>query len=180
MSQTFVVVGAGLAGAKAVESLRGEGHDGRLVLLGDESELPYERPPLSKDYLRGESPREKTHALPDDFYATNDVELRLETTVAGIHADPHEIVLEICERIPFDRAQIATGARPRRLSIEGAELPGVHYLRNLDDSDAIAERLQAGGHVAVIGAGWIGSEVAASAKQKGLEVTLIEHADVPL
>ena len=93
MSQTFVVIGAGLAGAKAVESLRGEGHDGRLVLVGAESELPYERPPLSKDYLRGESPREKTHALPDDFYATNDVELRLETTVAAIHADQREIVL---------------------------------------------------------------------------------------
>ena len=180
MSHTFVIVGGGLAGAKAAEALRDGGHDGRLILLGDESELPYERPPLSKDYLRGESPREKTHALPDDFYSENDVELRLETTVDELRLDPHEVVLEGGERIPFERALIATGARPRRLGIDGAELAGVHYLRDLDDSDAIAARLGGGGHVAVIGAGWIGAEVAASARQKGLDVTLIEHADVPL
>ena len=180
MSKTFVIVGGGLAGAKAAEALRDGGHDGRLILLGDESELPYERPPLSKDYLRGESPREKTHALPDDFYSENDVELRLETTVDELRLDPHEVVLEGGERIPFERALIATGARPRRLGIDGAELAGVHYLRDLDDSDAIAARLAGGGRVAVIGAGWIGAEVAASARQKGLDVTLIEHADVPL
>ena len=179
-SQTHVIVGASLAGAKAAETLRDEGFDGRIVLIGSESERPYERPPLSKDYLRGESPREKTHALPDDFYSENDVELRLETTVDELHLDPHEVVLEGGERIPFERALIATGARPRRLGIDGAELAGVHYLRDLDDSDAIAARLAGGGHVAVIGAGWIGAEVAASARQKGLDVTLIEHADVPL
>ena len=180
MSRTFVIVGAGLAGAKAAEALRAEGYDGRIVLIGAESELPYERPPLSKDYLRGESPREKAHALPDDFYSDNDVELRLKTTVDELRVDPHEVVLEGGERIPFERALIATGASPRRLGIDGADLAGVHYLRDLDDSDAIAARLEAGGHVAVIGAGWIGAEVAASARQKGLDVTLIEHADVPL
>ena len=180
MTQTFVIVGAGLAGAKAVEALRAEGYDGRLILIGAETELPYERPPLSKDYLRGESPREKTHALPDEFYADNDVELRLGTTVEELHPDAREVVLAGGERIPFARALIATGASPRRLDVAGADLEGVHYLRDLDDSDAIAKRLGAGGHVAVIGAGWIGAEVAASARQKGLDVTLIEHAKVPL
>ena len=180
MSQTFVIVGAGLAGAKAAEALRDEGHDGPLILLGEESELPYERPPLSKDYLRGESPREKTHALPDDFYAENDVELRLAVSVTELNRESNELVLADGERIGYDRVLLATGARPRRLPIEGGDLAGVHYLRNLGDSDAIAARLTDGGRVAVIGAGWIGSEVAASARQKGLEVTLIEHADVPL
>jgi 3-phenylpropionate/trans-cinnamate dioxygenase ferredoxin reductase subunit len=180
MSETFVIVGAGLAGAKAAEALRAEGYDGRLVLIGAETELPYERPPLSKDYLRGESTREKTHALPDAFYSDNDIELRLATTVEEIRPDSHEVVVENGERIPFDRALIATGASPRRLEVDGAALIGVHYLRDLDDSDAIAARLDAGGHVAVIGAGWIGAEVAASARQKGLDVTLIEHTDVPL
>jgi 3-phenylpropionate/trans-cinnamate dioxygenase ferredoxin reductase subunit len=180
MSRTFVIVGAGLAGAKAAEALRAEGYDDRIVLIGAESELPYERPPLSKGYLRGESSREKTHALPDDFYSDNDVELRLGTMAAEIRPDTHEVVLQDDSRIPFERALIATGARPRKLDVAGGELPGIHYLRDLDDSDAIAARLEAGGHVAVIGAGWIGAEVAASARQKGLEVTLIEHADVPL
>ena len=179
-SQTFVIVGAGIAGAKAAEALRQEGFDDRLILIGAETELPYERPPLSKDYLRGESEREKTHVLPDDFYSENDIELRLETTVTELRSDSLEVVLEGGERIPFDRALIATGASPRRLEVDGAHLAGVHYLRHLDDSDAIAARLSAGGDVAVIGAGWIGAEVAASARQKGLEVTLIEHADVPL
>jgi 3-phenylpropionate/trans-cinnamate dioxygenase ferredoxin reductase subunit len=180
MSQTFVIVGGGLAGAKAAEALRDEGHDGPLVLLGEESELPYERPPLSKDYLRGESPREKTHALPDDFYAENDVDLRLAVLVTELDHGSNELVLADGERIGYDRVLLATGAAPRRLAIEGGDLSGVQYLRDLGDSDAIAARLTDGGRVAVIGAGWIGSEVAASARQKGLEVTLIEHADVPL
>ena len=180
MSRTFVIVGAGLAGAKAAEALRAEGYDGRVVLIGAESELPYERPPLSKDYLRGESSREKTHALPDDFYSDNDIELRLATTVDELRADTLEVTLDGGERIPFERALIATGASPRSLEVDGAGLAGVHYLRDLDDSDAIAARFEVGGHVAVIGAGWIGAEVAASARQKGLDVTLIEHADVPL
>jgi 3-phenylpropionate/trans-cinnamate dioxygenase ferredoxin reductase subunit len=177
---TFVIVGAGLAGAKAAEALRDEGHDGRLVLIGEESELPYERPPLSKDYLRGESPREKAHALPAGFYADNDVELRLGSSVTELDRAASEVVLAGGERIRYDRALLTTGAAPRRLGVEGAGLAGVHYLRDLSDSDAIAGRLQEGARVAVIGAGWIGSEVAASARQKGLDVTLIEHADVPL
>ena len=180
MSQTFVIVGAGMAGAKAAEALRQEGYDGRLILIGAETELPYERPPLSKGYLRGESEREKTHVLPEDFYADNDVELRLGTSVSELHREPGEVVLEDGEKVGFDRALLATGARPRRMQLDGAELPGVHYLRDLDDSDAIAARLEEGRRAVVIGAGWIGAEVAASARQKGVEVTLVEHAQVPL
>jgi 3-phenylpropionate/trans-cinnamate dioxygenase ferredoxin reductase component len=180
MSQTFVIVGAGMAGAKTAEALRQEGFDDRLILIGAETELPYERPPLSKEYLRGESEREKTRVLPDDFYSDNEVDLRLGTTVSDLRHDPGQVVLEDGETIGFDRALLATGARPRRMDVDGAELPGVHYLRTLDDSDAIAARLEEGKRAVVVGAGWIGAEVAASARQKGVEVTLVEQADVPL
>ena len=179
-NQRHVIVGAGRAGAKAAEALRQEGHDGPLILIGAETELPYERPPLSKGYLRGESGRADAHVLPDGFYADNDVELRLGTVVSELQPDRRRVVLEGGESIAFDRALLATGAEPRRLQVDGAELPGVHYLRDLDDSDAIAGRLEDGGRAVVIGAGWIGAEVAASARQKGVEVTLVEHAGVPL
>ncbi|MDQ3933085.1 MAG: FAD-dependent oxidoreductase [Actinomycetota bacterium] len=179
-THTHVIVGAGLAGAKAAEALREHGFDGRIVLAGAEPELPYERPPLSKSYLRGESPREKAYVLPDDFYAEHDIDLRMSTTVERIDAAAKEAVLTSGDRVGYDRLLIATGAEPRRLSIPGSELDGVHYLRDFADADAIAARLERGGHVAVIGAGWIGSEVAASAREKGLEVTVVERSDVPL
>jgi 3-phenylpropionate/trans-cinnamate dioxygenase ferredoxin reductase subunit len=179
-NHTHVIVGAGLAGAKTAEALREHGFAGRIVLLGSEPELPYERPPLSKSYLRGESPREKAYVLPDGFYAENDIDLRTSTTAERIDAAAKEAVLTSGDRIGYDRLLIATGAEPRRLSIPGSELEGVHYLRDFADSDAIAARLERGGHVVVIGAGWIGSEVAASARQKGLEVTIVERGDVPL
>ena len=179
-TRTHVIVGAGLAGAKAAESLREQGFDGRIVLVGAEPELPYERPPLSKTYLRGESPREDARVHPDDFYAQHDIDLRMSTTVERIDAAANEAVLGSGDRIGYDRLLIATGAEPRRLSIPGSEFDGVHYLRDFADADAIAARLERGGHVVVIGAGWIGSEVAASARQKGLEVTIVERADVPL
>ena len=177
---THVIVGGGLAGAKTAEALREEGFDGRIVIVGSEHELPYERPPLSKDYLRGESPREKARALPDGWYEEHDVDLRTGTTAERIDLDARELALSGGDRLAFDRLLIATGAEPRRLPVPGAELDGVHYLRDFADSDAIAARLEGGGNVVVIGAGWIGSEVAASARQKGLEVTIVERADVPL
>jgi 3-phenylpropionate/trans-cinnamate dioxygenase ferredoxin reductase subunit len=179
-TQTHVIVGAGIAGAKAAEGLREHGFEGRIVLVGSESELPYERPPLSKDYLRGESPREKARVLPDDFYDGHDIELRTGNTVERIDIAANEAVLGTGDRVPYDRLLLATGAEPRRLSVPGADLDGVHYLRDFADADAIAARLKSGGHAVVIGAGWIGSEVGASARQKGLEVTIVEQADVPL
>ncbi|HEX8741978.1 MAG TPA: FAD-dependent oxidoreductase [Thermoleophilaceae bacterium] len=177
---THVIVGAGLAGAKAAEALRENGFGGRVVLVGSEPELPYERPPLSKDYLRGESPREKARVLPDGFYDEHGIELRTGTTAERIDAAAREVVLAGGDRLRFDRLLLATGAEPRRLALPGAELEGVHYLRDLADADAIRTGLDGGGRVVVIGAGWIGAEVAASARAKGLEVTLVERSEVPL
>jgi 3-phenylpropionate/trans-cinnamate dioxygenase ferredoxin reductase component len=180
-TQTHVIVGAGLAGAKAAEALREEGFEGRIVLIGEEREQPYERPPLSKDYLRGESPREKAHVHPDGFYADRDIELRTGTIVEAIDVGTREVALAGGERVAYDRLLLTTGAEPRRLPVDGAELDGVHYLRELADADLLAALLGEGsGRMVVIGAGWIGAEVAASARQKGLDVTVVERAEVPL
>jgi 3-phenylpropionate/trans-cinnamate dioxygenase ferredoxin reductase component len=179
-TRTHVIVGAGLAGAKAAEALRHEGFDGSIVLVGDEPELPYERPPLSKDYLRGESPREKARVHPDDFYSANGIDLRTSTEVTRIDTAANKVVLATGDRVGYDRLLLAMGADPRRLSVPGSELDGVHYLRDLSDADRIAARLNMGGRVVVIGGGWIGAEVAASARQKGLDVTIVEQSTVPL
>jgi 3-phenylpropionate/trans-cinnamate dioxygenase ferredoxin reductase component len=179
-SQTHVIVGAALAGAKAAEALREEGFDGRIVLVGSEPELPYERPPLSKDYLRGESPREKARVHADGFYADHDIELLTGTTVERLDPDARTVALSTGDDLRYDRLLLATGAEPRRLTVPGAELGGVHYLRDLADADRIADRLAGGGRMVTIGAGWIGAEVAASARQKGLDVTVVEQAHVPL
>jgi 3-phenylpropionate/trans-cinnamate dioxygenase ferredoxin reductase subunit len=178
--ETHVIVGAGLAGAKAAEALREEGFEGSIVLIGQESERPYERPPLSKDYLRGESPREKAYVHPAGFYGEHAIELRTDTTVERLDPAAREVELAGGERIPYTRLLLATGARPRVLPLPGADLEGVHYLRELGDADALAECLVPGARVVVIGGGWIGAEVAASARQKGVEVTILERAAVPL
>lgn len=178
--QTFAIVGASLAGAKAAETLREEGFDGRVVLVGAEDERPYERPPLSKDYLRGEADRETVFVHPAGFYDEHDIELRLGRTAVGLDPPGHELALDDGQRLRYDRLLIATGAEPRRLSIPGAELDGVLYLRSLADCDALRARLDRRGSVVVIGAGWIGAEVAASARQRGLEVTVLEPFSVPL
>jgi 3-phenylpropionate/trans-cinnamate dioxygenase ferredoxin reductase subunit len=179
-NHTHVIVGAGLAGAKGAEALREEGFDGRIVLIGDEAEQPYERPPLSKDYLRGESPRDKARVHPAGFYVDNEIELRTATTVERLELDRRAVVLADGERIGYHRLLLATGAQPRRLAVPGSELDGIHYLRDLRDADAIAARLELGAHVVVVGAGWIGAEVAASARQKGLEVTIVARDELPL
>ena len=178
--RTHIIVGASLAGAKAAETLRAEGFDGRVVLVGAEDERPYERPPLSKDYLRGEVGREKVYVHDESFYSEHDIELRLGTTAAELNASSKELTLGNGDRLSYDRLLLATGSEPRRLAIPGAELDGVLYLRSVHDSDALRERLDRGGAVVVVGAGWIGAEVAASARQRGLEVTIIEPASVPL
>jgi 3-phenylpropionate/trans-cinnamate dioxygenase ferredoxin reductase component len=178
---THVIIGAALAGAKAAEALREQGFDGRIVLIGSEPELPYERPPLSKEYLRGEAPREKARVHEEGFYESHDVELRTGTTATAIDTAAREVELDGGERLKYDRLLIATGAEPRRLNVPGADLEGVHYLRDLADADALAALLAKGsGRAAVIGAGWIGAEVAASARTKGLDVALVEVTDFPL
>ena len=178
--QTFVIVGASLTGAKAAETLRTEGFAGRLVLVGAEKERPYQRPPLSKDYLRGPADRNTIYVHEEAFYAEQDIELRLGRTALELDASAQEVALDDGERLPFDRLLLATGAEPRRLSISGSDLGEIHYLRSVDDADRLRERLDHGGSVVVIGAGWIGAEVAASARQRGMDVTVVESAPVPL
>src|SRR3954452_11601566 len=176
----FAIVGGSVAGAKAARTLREEGFDGRVVLIGAEPERPYERPPLSKEYLRGDAERDAVFVHGASFYADNEIELHLGESVIDVDADHRELALDTGERLTFDRLLLATGAEPRRLTVPGSDLPGIHYLRTLADSDALRERLDAGGKLVVVGAGWIGAEVAASARQRGLEATLIGPSLVPL
>lgn len=179
--QTFVIVGGGLAGAKAAETLREEGFDGRVVLIGDEPARPYERPPLSKEYLRGERSFSESAAVHDeDFYEQHQIELRLLTTVTGLDVAGATVTIDESERLAFDRLLLATGSAARPLPVPGAELPGVHYLRTLADADALREVLVPGKRVVVVGSGWIGCEVAASAQQLGCEVTMVGPDAAPL
>jgi 3-phenylpropionate/trans-cinnamate dioxygenase ferredoxin reductase subunit len=175
---TFIIVGAGSAGAKAAQTLREEGFDGRVVLIGAEPQRPYERPPLSKEYLRGEWDRERVFVHPESFYADHDVELRTSTVVRAIDVGVSEVALDD-ERLRYDRLLLATGSEPRRLTVPGADLEGILYLRDVGDADAIRARMEAGARVVIVGGGWIGMEVAASARQRGLDVTVLDHASVP-
>jgi 3-phenylpropionate/trans-cinnamate dioxygenase ferredoxin reductase component len=177
---TFVIVGGGLAGAKAAETLRSEGFSGRLLLLGEETERPYERPPLSKAYLRGETGRDTLYVHQEGFYAAHDIELRTATRVAAITPAAHQLELASGERIGYQRLLLATGAAPRRLRVPGAELAGVHYLRSRRDADTLAAAAGRAAHVVVVGTGWIGSEAAASLRQLGHQVTLIGPDPAPL
>jgi 3-phenylpropionate/trans-cinnamate dioxygenase ferredoxin reductase subunit len=178
--RTFVIVGAGMAGAHAAQTLREEGFDGRLLLIGDERRRPYERPPLSKDYLRGEAAEDKLYVHPEGFYAEHDIELRHGRTAISLDVSRNELTLDDGDRVRYDRLLLSTGAEPRRLTIPGADLDGVLYLRDVDDCDALRDRLERGGAMVVVGAGWIGAEVAASARQRGLDVTVVNPLAVPL
>jgi len=175
----FVIVGASLTGAKAAEELRSNGFDGRVMLVGAEPERPYERPPLTKDYLRGESGRAKAYVHPDGFYEEQEIELVTGVTVTAIDPGASRVTLHDGRTLGYDRLLIATGAEPRRLHVPGADLDGVCYLRTLADCDLLRARLDAGGRVVVVGGGWIGSEFAASARQRGLEVTVIDPQPLP-
>jgi 3-phenylpropionate/trans-cinnamate dioxygenase ferredoxin reductase subunit len=179
-TDTFVIVGASLAGAKAAETLRSEGFDGRVVLVGDESVRPYERPPMSKGYLRGEEGFDAAAVHGADFYADQDIEWRGSTHVDALDTSARQAPLSTGERLGYDRLLLAVGAAPRRLTVPGADLERVHYLRSVSDSDALRQAFNARPKVVVIGAGWIGSEVAASARQLGADVAIVELASVPL
>jgi 3-phenylpropionate/trans-cinnamate dioxygenase ferredoxin reductase subunit len=180
MSAAFVIVGASLAGAKAAEALREEGFDGPLVLIGEESERPYERPPLSKDYLLGKAERETIYVHPQSWYAEHHVDLRLGTRVTGLDPAAHEVALADGSRLGYDKLLLATGSSPRLLPVPGADADGVLYLRRVGDSDQIRATFQTASRIAVIGAGWIGLETTAAARAAGVEVTVLEAAELPL
>ena len=177
---TIAIVGASLAGATAAGELRKRGFDGRIVLLGEEAELPYERPALSKAYLRGTTERTQLHVHPATFYAENTIEVRTSTRATAIDHKDRTVVLHDGSRLRYDRLLLATGSSARRLTIPGADLAGVHYLRTADDADAIQEAAAFARRVVVIGGGWIGAEVAASLRQLGLDVTIVSPGAVPL
>lgn len=173
--ETFVIAGASLAGAKAAEKLRTEGFSGRVVLIGDETRRPYERPPLTKGFLIGKDPIDKAYVHDEDWYAENDVELRLGTAVARIDRARREVHLADGERIGYSKLLLATGASPRRLDLPGADLDHVHYVRTAGDSERLRAVLASGDRrVVVIGAGWIGLEAAAAARGYGNEVHVVE------
>jgi 3-phenylpropionate/trans-cinnamate dioxygenase ferredoxin reductase subunit len=176
---TFVIVGGGLAGAKAAETLRAEGFDGEIVLFGDETEVPYERPPLSKDYLLGKAPRESAYVHSAEWYAENSVNLRRGVSVAAIERPTNTVIVEGGTQ-HYDKLLLATGATPRRLDIPGEALDGVRTLRKLPDSDALREEFTRGRRVVIVGSGWIGLETAAAANLAGCHVTVIEPQPTPL
>jgi 3-phenylpropionate/trans-cinnamate dioxygenase ferredoxin reductase component len=178
--ENVVIVGAGLAGAKTAEALRDAGYEGRLTLLGAERHLPYERPPLSKGYLGGAAERDTVFVHDRGWYGEREVSLRLGVSVTGVVRADRAVVLADGQEVAYDRLVFATGASPRRLPIPGADAIGVHYLRTLDDCDAMRTVLATGGRLVVIGAGWIGMEVAATAREAGLDVTVIEALELPL
>jgi 3-phenylpropionate/trans-cinnamate dioxygenase ferredoxin reductase component len=180
MSAAHVIVGASLAGAKAAETLREEGFGGPIVLIGEEDERPYERPSLSKDYLLGKAERETIYVHPQAWYADHGVDLRLGTLVTNVDPPAHEVTLADGSRIGYGKLLLATGSAPRRLPLSGADAEGVLYLRRVADSDRIRTTLQTATRIAVIGAGWIGLETAAAARSAGVEVTVLEAAELPL
>ena len=176
--QTHVIVGASLAGASAAAALRKEGFDGRIVLIGEEAERPYERPELSKTYLRGEAKKD-LHVHAADFYAANDIELLTGTRVERIDVGARE-VRTADAAIRFDRLLLTTGASPRRLDVPGRQLDGIVTLRTMADAEHIRERAMGATSIVVVGGGWIGSEVAASLRELGRGVTLVMPGDSPL
>jgi 3-phenylpropionate/trans-cinnamate dioxygenase ferredoxin reductase subunit len=179
-SRTFVIVGGGLGGAKAAEALRERGFDGKVVLIAEEEHLPYERPPLSKDFLAGKKKLSDFTVHDSDWYRQNKIELRTSTEALSIDPTEHTVTLSDDTSLHYDKQLLATGSRSRWLDIPGAESTGVHYLRTVDDASNLDTTLKEGTSLAVIGAGWIGLEVAASARQRGVDVTVVETAKVPL
>jgi 3-phenylpropionate/trans-cinnamate dioxygenase ferredoxin reductase subunit len=177
---TYVIVGASLAGATAAQTLREQGFAGRIVLVGDETELPYERPPLSKGYLLGKDERAKIYVHDERWYAEQAVELVLGRRVTSVDRRAHAVELDTGDRIGYTKLLLATGASPRRLRLPGADLEGVHYLRRAEDSDRLREVIGAGSRIVIVGAGWIGLEIAAAARESGCDVTVIDPQPAPL
>lgn len=177
---TYLIVGGGLAGAIAAQTLREEGFDGRITLLGDDSHRPYERPPLSKDYLQGKADRDSIFVHPETWFVDHAVDLCLGAAVTSLDPASRTVTTATGARLGYDKLLLATGSTPRRLSLPGSDLDGEHYLRTVEDSDRIKTGFARARRVAIIGAGWIGLETAAAARHAGLDVTLLESAAMPL
>jgi 3-phenylpropionate/trans-cinnamate dioxygenase ferredoxin reductase component len=175
MTETYVVVGASLAGARAVEALRSEGFAGRLVLVGAEHHLPYDRPPLSKGVVLGEKEPDGILIHDAEFYSHNDIELRLGVRATRVDTHGRRVELENGADIRADKVLLCTGTSPRRLNIPGLDLEGVQFLRTVDDATAIRDQLRAGGSIVILGGGLIGIELAASALALGNQVTVLER-----
>ncbi|HZC89889.1 MAG TPA: FAD-dependent oxidoreductase, partial [Mycobacterium sp.] len=179
-SNTFVIVGGGLGGAKAAEALRDKDFNGKIILFAEEKHLPYERPPLSKDYLAGKKSLGEFTVHDSDWYRDNDIDLRIGAAVLAVDPAAHTVELSDDISVRYDKLLLATGSRSRRLPIAGSDAAGVHYLRTFDDASTLNSALTEGSTLAVIGAGWIGLEVAASARERGVNVTVVETAELPL
>ncbi|MEN3224906.1 FAD-dependent oxidoreductase [Mycolicibacterium porcinum] len=179
-SSTFAIVGGGLAGAKAAEALRDNDFDGHVVLFAAEDQLPYERPPLSKEYLAGKKKLDDFTVDPASWYRDHNVDLRLGTEVAAVDAAEHTLALPDGTTAGYDKLLLATGSSSRRPPIPGSDAAGVHFLRTIDDAAALSDALTPGSTLAVVGAGWIGLEVAAGARGRDVNVTVVEAARLPL
>ncbi|WP_310786858.1 NAD(P)/FAD-dependent oxidoreductase [Mycobacterium sp. Z3061] len=179
-STVFVIVGGGLAAAKAVQALRDSGFDGQIVLFADEEYLPYERPPLSKDFLAGDKSLVDFTVQNSDWYRERRVDLRLNTRVDALDAAAHTVAFDDGVTLRYEKLLLATGSAPRRPPIPGHDADGVHYLRSYPDAVSLNSVLVEGSSLAVLGAGWIGLEVAAAARRRGVDVTVVESAEQPL
>lgn len=177
MYERIVIVGAGQAAVQAVDTLRRRGFAGKLTLVGEEPWPPYQRPPLSKKYLAGALERERLLIRPASFYADHAVTTHFGRRVADIAPRERHVRLDDGVVVPFDALMLATGSRPRRLPVPGADLEGVHYLRTITDADRIRADLAGGGRLLIVGGGYIGLEVAATARERGVEVTVLEMAE---
>lgn len=177
----FVIIGGGLAAAKAAQQLRSDGFDGSVTLISAEKYLPYQRPPLSKGILSGNEPDEAIYVHPEQWYADNDVTLKLGTRALSIDPETRTVALSDESDVPYDKLLLATGSGPRKLRVDGTDLGGVHYLRTKGNADQLKAALVGGGkNVVMIGGGWIGLEVAAAARTYGNNVTIIDPMPVPL
>ncbi|WP_417218331.1 NAD(P)/FAD-dependent oxidoreductase [Arthrobacter sp.] len=179
-SDGTVIIGGGLAAAHAVQTLREHGYPRSITVIADEAMAPYERPPLSKDFLQGKQEAEAAIVHPADWYAEHDVTLLLGEHAASIDRAGHTVALASGTEIPYGQLLLATGADARRLHLQGADLPGVLTLRRIGDAENLKTVFAAGGRLVVVGAGWIGLEVAASAKQAGMDVTVVAPSSTPL
>jgi len=177
MSESLVIVGAGQAAAQAIQSLRAEGFDGPITLIGDEAYAPYQRPPLSKAYLLGSFARERLFLKSDAYYPDAGCTLMLNTSVRAIHRAEKTVELSDGRKLPYDKLLLTTGARVRKLKCQGADLPGVHYLKTIADVDGLQAAFTAGKRIAIVGGGYIGLEVAAVGAKRGLDVTVFEAMD---